>query len=99
MKDLRKVVLKKEISIFRTSVNSEDKIEQLKSLLNIIIGSDNWSFDLEDCDNVLRVNYYSIMNNFLIEEIHKMGFECIGLFRIIGKINCQLRRLFYVVLG
>ncbi len=77
MKDLRKVVLKKEISIFRTSVNSEDKIEQLKSLLNIIIGSDNWSFDLEDCDNVLRVNYYSIMNNFLIEEIHKMGFECI----------------------
>lgn len=77
MKDLRKVAMKKQISIFRTSVNSEDKIEQLKSLLNTIIGLDNWNFDLEDCDNILRVNYYSIMNNFLIEEINKMGFECI----------------------
>jgi|TARA_B100000678_G_scaffold136130_1_gene113836 hypothetical protein len=36
MKDLRKVAMKKQISI-----------------------------------------YYSIMNNFLIEEINKMGFECI----------------------
>lgn len=42
----------------------------------MIIGSKNWNFDLEDCDNILRVNYYPIMHNFLVEEMNKMGFEC-----------------------
>ena len=69
MADLIKETSKKEISIFRTSVNSENEVRQLKPLLDVIIGSKNWNFDLEDCDNILRVNYYPIMHNFLVEEI------------------------------
>ena len=76
MADLIKETSKKEISIFRTSVNSENEVRQLKPLLDVIIGSKNWNFDLEDCDNILRVNYYPIMHNFLVEEMNKMGFEC-----------------------
>ena len=49
MKDLRKVAMKKQISIFRTSVNSQNEVRKLKPLLDVIIGSKNWNFDLEDC--------------------------------------------------
>ena len=68
MADLIKETSKKEISIFRTSVNSENEVRQLKPLLDVIIGSKNWNFDLEDCDNILRVNYYPIMHNFWLKK-------------------------------
>jgi|TARA_R110000744_G_scaffold43211_14_gene97099 hypothetical protein len=49
MADLIKETSKKEISIFRTSVNSQNEVRKLKPLLDVIIGSKNWNFDLEDC--------------------------------------------------
>ncbi len=77
MSKMKKNSLKKEISIFRTSVNTKYKVKILKPLLNKLIGRENWSFDLEDCDNILRIYYFPIMNNFLAKEINKMGFDCI----------------------
>lgn len=77
MSKIRKSSLKREVSIFRTSVNSKYKIKLLKPLLNKLIGQENWNFDLEDRDNILRIYYFPIMNNFLAKEINKMGFECI----------------------
>ncbi|UOB16156.1 hypothetical protein [Abyssalbus ytuae] len=48
--------------------------------MNNLVGRKNWNFDLEDCDNILKVHSYPEMNNFLIVEINKMGFECIELY-------------------
>ena len=71
---------KREISIFRTSVNSMGKIKILKPLLNKLIGDKNWNFDLEDRDNILRIYSIPTLNNFLAAEINKMGFECVELY-------------------
>ena len=71
---------RKEISIFRTSVNSKCKIETLTALLNEILGHKNWNFDLDDHENILRVYSFPNMNNFLANEINKIGFDCVELF-------------------
>lgn len=80
MLKLKNNSFKKEVSVFRTSVNSKYKVKTLKPLLNKIIGCKNWNFDLEDHENILRVYYFPIMNNFLVKEINKMGFECVELY-------------------
>lgn len=71
------IFLEKEVSLFRTSVNSKHKVKLLKPLLNKLLGAKNWSFDLEDSNTTLQVYYFSVMNNFLAKEINKLGFECI----------------------
>lgn len=75
----KKVLIKKEISIFRTSINSPEKITLIKALLNTLVGSGNWNFDLEDNDYILRIYYQPILKNFLAREINKMGVECVEL--------------------
>lgn len=74
------LIEKKEISIFRTSVNSKCDINALKPLLDYTIGSNNWNFDLEDYEKILRINSFPDMNNFIVKEINKMGFDCIEIF-------------------
>ena len=71
---------KKEISIFKTSVVSAEQIPFLSDILNTIIGPHFWNFDLEDKDNILRIEASPLVNNFLIQEINKLGFECEELF-------------------
>ena len=68
-----------EISIFRTSVNCSSEIKKVKPLLDRIIGPENWNFDLEDCDNILRVYTKPSINSLLIEKIRGIGFECVEL--------------------
>ena len=69
-----------EISIFKTSVVTEANINELKAMLDILVGAGNWNFDLEDADNILRVYYPPHQNNFLANEIKKYGFVCIELY-------------------
>lgn len=70
------VIAKKEISIFRTSVKDHNDIQKIKALLDTIVGKTFWNFDLEDRDNVLRINAITATNPFLAQEINKLGFEC-----------------------
>lgn len=44
------------IFVFKTSVDSQDKFESASVLLNEILPNSLWNFDLEDCDNILRVD-------------------------------------------
>lgn len=70
------VVENKEISIFRTSVVDTGDIQKIEYLLNTIVGKRNWNFDLEDKDNILRINASLSVNSFLAQELRKSGFEC-----------------------
>lgn len=69
------------VLVFRTSVKSVGEIVQLSPLLNALINKNGrWNFDLEDCDNIFRVetkdpNVFSIemlfrKQGFLCEELH-----------------------------
>ncbi len=38
-----------------------------------------WNFDLEDCDNIFRVENSKISNTAIISIFNTVGFECIEL--------------------
>ena len=44
------------IYVFKTSVDSQTKLEQASVLLHKILPETIWNFDLEDCDNILRID-------------------------------------------
>jgi len=44
------------IYVFKTSVDSKTKFESASVLLDQLLPQSQWNFDLEDCDNILRVD-------------------------------------------
>lgn len=73
-------ITQKEISIFKTSIGNKKDIENVRSILDMVIGKNEWNFDLEDIDNILRIHAAAQLNGFLAQEIRKLGFECEELF-------------------
>ena len=46
----------KKVLVFKTSVYLEKEINKLRPVLNALtVNADIWNFDLEDCDNILRM--------------------------------------------
>ena len=71
----------KTVLVFKTSVASEKEVRRLSQPLNQLINKNGrWNFDLEDCDNIFRVeterpNAWAIATlfqnlGFLCEELH-----------------------------
>lgn len=44
------------IYVFKTSVDSRSKFESASVLLQELLPNTLWNFDLEDCDNILRID-------------------------------------------
>ncbi|RYD70617.1 MAG: hypothetical protein EOP53_25110 [Sphingobacteriales bacterium] len=63
------------IWIFKTSVQNHQHVQQLKPLLNSCIG-ESWSFDLEDCDKILRIDSADLSMENLLELLDNEGFHC-----------------------
>lgn len=64
------------ISVFKTSVTNEKDIETLKPLLDGHLESAKWNFDLEDCDNILRIDSLSEIAQPTIKILKYNGFDC-----------------------
>ncbi len=64
------------IYVFKTSVDNQAKFESASALLNQLLPESQWNFDLEDCDNILRIdselNVAELLQNNTI-------FDCIEL--------------------
>lgn len=43
------------IYVFKTSVKTEKTVQQLTTELNLLLPEAKWNFDLDDCDNIFRV--------------------------------------------
>ncbi|WP_264531206.1 hypothetical protein [Flavobacterium sp. N502540] len=64
------------IYVFKTSVDTPSKLEFASTLLDELIPNAIWNFDLEDCDNILRIDSEAEINeNILKNEI----FDCVEL--------------------
>ncbi|MFV5687393.1 hypothetical protein ACM55M_02065 [Flavobacterium sp. ZT3R25] len=64
------------IYIFKTSVDTKLKFELATVLLNGLLPNASWNFDLEDCDNILRID----SETEIMESILNNGtFDCIEL--------------------
>ena len=65
-----------KVFVFKTSVCSQSDISKLKVHLDNIIKNGKWNFDLEDCDNILRVESSDYITEAIIGLLNKHGFEC-----------------------
>ncbi|TDQ28528.1 hypothetical protein [Tenacibaculum caenipelagi] len=67
----------KTVLVFKTSVtkNKEIKIVQ-PTLSRLIAKNDCWNFDLEDCDNILRVETQKVKADAVLKALQHHGFYC-----------------------
>ncbi len=65
------------VLVFKTSVEEKKEVNQLSPVLDRLINSSGrWNFDLEDCDNILRVETPVVGSGVVIEALKKNGFYC-----------------------
>jgi hypothetical protein len=64
------------IYVFKTSVKTEEDILKLKSKLDNLFEIIKWNFDLEDCDNILRVDISGTSSKKIIKLLSEANFEC-----------------------
>lgn len=56
------------IFVFKTSVTTKKQISILKPHIDTILPNAKWNFDLEDCDNILRI----VSNENIVLPIQKL---------------------------
>ncbi|MFG4004988.1 hypothetical protein ACHRV1_14540 [Flavobacterium aquidurense] len=64
------------IYVFKTSVDTKSKLEFASSLLDELLPNALWNFDLEDCDNILRIDCDSEVNEMVLKN---EVFDCVEL--------------------
>lgn len=63
--------------IFKTSVESNKDIQNLKPILDqALLPEALWNFDLEDCDNILRIEAEIIEPKSIELWLNKTGYSC-----------------------
>jgi hypothetical protein len=64
------------IYVFKTSVKTKNQVEKLKPHITTILPIEKWNFDLEDCDNVLRVDSDENIALQITEILSRHQFHC-----------------------
>ncbi|WP_374173911.1 hypothetical protein [Flavobacterium tructae] len=64
------------IYVFKTSVDTPSKLEFASALLDELIPNTIWNFDLEDCDNILRIDSEAVINENILKNAI---FDCVEL--------------------
>lgn len=62
--------------VFKTSVKSKSDVKKLTRQLNEYLTDETWNFDLDDCDNILRIDTKSNNTAKTIQILKENGFEC-----------------------
>ena len=65
------------VEVFKTNVNDPDTARMLVRLLQRIFMHYRVNFDLNDCDNILRVKceIYPVQSNLVINVLSELGFK------------------------
>lgn len=69
-------LVKTEVKIFKTNVESEQMASQLITYLQRIIPDFQINFDLEDCDNILRIEGNREVSLLVINLLNTKGIDC-----------------------
>ena len=65
-----------EVLIFTTSIEKPEQISMVRPLLSNKKAIHDWSFDLDDCDNILRIEANNISPRYIETMVRTAGFEC-----------------------
>lgn len=63
------------ISVFKTSIREKDLL-RLPSLLNNLEDLKRWNTDLEDCDNILRIESNKDIAENIVRVLTTQGIYC-----------------------
>ncbi len=67
----------KTVFVFKTSITQPQQVQQLSPVLNQMLqANEKWNFDLEDCDNILRVEAFQVSAQSIIDQLQHAGFCC-----------------------
>jgi hypothetical protein len=64
------------VLVFRTNINSSQRVHQAACPLCMLRGICRWSVDLEDHDCVLRIEAESLTESEIIRILTRAGLEC-----------------------
>lgn len=62
--------------VFKTNVDDTTKAKELISILHTLFTGSRVTFDLEDCDRVLRVEHEDANTEIIKMVLHGHGFAC-----------------------
>ena len=65
-----------DILVFKTDVTSKRKVSKVSPLLTSFPAIQQWNFDLEDCDKVLRIVATDLHPGSVESLLHTAGFNC-----------------------
>ena len=65
-----------EVLVFKTNVTSKKKVSKVSALLTSFPAIEQWNFDLDDCDKVLRVVSRGVNPGSVESLLHNAGFNC-----------------------
>ncbi|MGO3707196.1 MAG: hypothetical protein ACTJGD_04175 [Mesonia hippocampi] len=64
------------VAIFKTDIVQEKEAQEIVEQLKNKLPTYEINFDLEDCDNILRVYGKNDKTNFVVRFMSNMGFQC-----------------------
>jgi hypothetical protein len=65
-----------EILVFKTNVTSKKKVSKVSPLLTSFPTIQQWNFDLDDCDKVLRIVATELIPGSVESLLQTAGFDC-----------------------
>jgi len=65
-----------DVLVFATSVEKPRQVSRVKPLLTAVPSINDWNFDLEDCDNILRIEAKDVSPRYIESLLKTAGFEC-----------------------
>ena len=68
-----------EVLVFKTSVSKPKQINKVEKLLNVVPAIKEWNFDLDDCDNILRIVADNLSPRTIETVLHNAGIDCLEL--------------------
>lgn len=64
------------IYVFKTTVNSEEQAQKLKPYIDKLFPQSQWNFDLEDCDNIFRIETQENILDLIVFLFRTFDFYC-----------------------
>ena len=69
--------MRRRVLIFKTNIKTKKNVNTLKSFFNSQSSIIKWTVDIEDIDNVLRIEATNnLSESHLINQIKTLGFYC-----------------------
>ncbi|GAA4902103.1 hypothetical protein [Mucilaginibacter defluvii] len=65
-----------EVLVFATNVTSKVQVSRVQNLLANLTTIIDWNFDLDECDNILRVVSTNISPRYIENLLHSAGVNC-----------------------